>query len=56
MQGLPLHMHSVRALLQETATTLVGMLLGMAFTQVFNGQLLRHIQAKPAILGIELLH
>ena len=26
------------AMLQETATTLVGMLLGMAFTHAFNGE------------------
>ena len=31
------HLHS--ALRQETATTLIGMLLGMVFTQTFNGEL-----------------
>lgn len=28
-----------RSMLQETATTLIGMLLGMAFTHAFNGEL-----------------
>lgn len=29
------------ATVQETATTLIGMLLGMAFTHMFNGRLLQ---------------
>ena len=31
-------MNRKRLMLQETATTLIGMLLGMALTQCFNGE------------------
>ena len=31
--------------LQETATTLIGMLLGMAFTHTFDGELQPHQHA-----------
>lgn len=37
------------SLLQETATTMIGMLLGMAFTHAFNGELQLHQHAKSIV-------